>query len=334
MDLSATYMGLKLRTPLVPSSSPLCEDLDTLKKLEDAGASAVVLPSVFEEQIAADINRIYEDFERGSESFAEAVTYFPRIKDLPLGPEEYLELVAKAKAALKIPVIGSINGFTPGGWTDYARSIEQAGADAVELNTYFIPTDRRVSGAQIEQRYLETIKAVAAAVKVPVAVKLSPYFSNLANFAAQAANAGADGLVLFNRFYQPDIDLEELAVKPRITLSTSESLRLPLRWAALLHGQVEASLGITGGVHTGADALKAVFAGADAAFLCSVLLRDGVAAIKRIEAEMTGWLEEKEYASLSQGKGSLSRSKAGGPAYERALYIEAITRLAGTPIPV
>jgi dihydroorotate dehydrogenase (fumarate) len=333
MDLSTTYLGKKLRTPLVPSSSPLTGDLDGLRRLEDAGASAVVLPSIFEEQIVGDAERLQQDLERGAESFAEAITYFPSFKDLPMGPERHLEFVAKAKAALAIPVFGSINGSTPEAWTRYARSIQEAGADGVELNIYHIPTDQSLAAAEVEARYLDTIKAVASAVTIPVAVKLSPYFSNFSNFAVRATQAGAGALVLFNRFYQPDIDLEALEVRPSITLSTSKSLRLPLRWVALLHGRLKASLAVTGGVHTGRDALKAVFAGADAVCLCSALLQRGVGRLKEIETELARWLEKKGYDSLAQGRGSLSQAKVKDPqAYERAAYVEAITRMPRVPV--
>jgi dihydroorotate dehydrogenase (fumarate) len=328
-------MGRKLRTPLVPSASPLSETLDSIERLEDAGASAVVLYSVFQEQIENDMARLYEDFERGSESFAEAVTYFPRLGQMRAENENYLEHIRRAKARLDIPVFASINGFTPGGWTDYARQIQQAGADGVELNAYFLATDPGLAGADLEARYLETAKAVRAAVTIPVSVKLSPFFTSLPHFAASLASAGVDALTLFNRFYQPDIDLEDLTVKPAMTLSTSESLRLPLRWTAILHGRVKVSLGLSSGVHTGMDALKAVSAGADAVFLCSALLKNGIPRLKEIEAEMARWLERKDYESLSQLKGSMSQAKCGCPAaFERALYIEAVARPAGVPAAV
>ncbi|HBL15807.1 MAG TPA: dihydroorotate dehydrogenase-like protein [Elusimicrobia bacterium] len=333
MDLSTTFLGKKLRTPLIPSASPLSEELDSLKRMEDAGASAVVLQSVFEEQIVSDVDQMYADLERGSESFGEALTYFPRLRSVPMDPDAYLEHIRKAKAALKIPVFGSINGFSPGGWTRYARLVQEAGADGLELNTYFIPTELDVPGSEVEQRYLETVEAVLAAVTIPVSVKLSPFFSNLANFAARLDAAGVAGLALFNRFYQPDIDLETLEVRPHITLSRSDTLRLPLRWVAILHGRVRAPLGITGGVHAGPDALKAVLAGADAVFLCSTLLKHGIPRITEIESSMVEWLENKGYKSLAQVRGMLSQAKVRDrSAYERALYIETLTRTHDSPV--
>ncbi|MBI5211033.1 MAG: dihydroorotate dehydrogenase-like protein [Elusimicrobia bacterium] len=331
MDLSTTYLGRRLRTPLVPSASPLSEGVDQLRRMEDAGASAVVLPSIYEEQIEEQDRRFTEDLERGTESFAEAITYAPRLADIPLGPEAYLDHVRRAKEALGIPVFASINGSTPGGWTSYAAKIEQAGADGIELNMYDIPTDPRRSGAQVEARYLQTVRSVRSAVKIPLAVKLSPFFSSLAGFAIELVEAGVDGLVLFNRFFQPDIDIEDLKVEPSMSLSTSESLRLPLRWIAILRGLTKASLGATGGIHTGVDAIKAVMAGADAAFLCSVLLKQGVRRIKEIEVEMARWMEDKGYDCLARMKGTLSHARVENPsAYERALYIGALTARAKT----
>ena len=330
MDLSTTYLGKKLRTPLVPSASPLTGELDSLKKLEDAGAAAVVLPSIFEEQIVEDINEMYDDLERGSESFAEAVNYFPKFENLPRGPEPYLEYIRKAKAALKIPVFASINGFTPGGWTDYARQVQAAGADGLELNLYAIPTDPKLPAQRIEDGYLETVRAVKSAVTIPLAVKLSPFFTNLAGFAQRLDEAGVSGLVLFNRFYQPDLSLEKMEVAAGIHLSTSASLRLPLRWIAILRGRLKISLGATSGIHTGADALKAVLAGADAAFLCSALLKDGIPRLKAIEGEMTRWLESKGHDSLPALRGVLSQARVKDPAiFERALYIKALTQWPG-----
>jgi len=328
MDLSTTYLGKKLRTPLVPSASPLTGELDNLKKLEDAGASAVVLPSIFEEQIVDDINEMYDDLERGAESFAEAVNYFPKFENLPRGPEAYLEYIRKAKAALKIPVFASINGFTAGGWTDYARQVQEAGADGLELNLYAIPTDPKLPAKEIEDGYLETVRAVKAAVTIPLAVKLSPFFTNMGAFAQRLDEAGVSGLVLFNRFYQPDLSLEKMEVAAGIHLSTSASLRLPLRWIAILRGRLKISLGATSGIHTGADALKAVLAGADATFLCSALLKDGIKRLTAIEGEMKRWLESKGHDSLPALRGVLSQARVKDPAiFERALYIKALTAM-------
>jgi dihydroorotate dehydrogenase (fumarate) len=308
----------------------LTGDIDSLKRLEDAGASAVVLPSVFEEQLSEDAAAMCVDLERGSESFAEATAYFPRIDRFAMGPESYLEHVRRAKEALKIPVYASINACTPGGWTAYARMVQEAGADGLELNIYAVSADFLATTTEIEDSYLRVIQAVRSAVTMPLAVKLSPFFTSLAAFAARLDAVGTDGLVLFNRFYQPDIDLETLEVEPGITLSRSESLRLPLRWIAILRGRVHASLGATGGIHSGADALKAVLVGADAVFLCSSLLKHGIAHIKTIEQEMVRWMEAKEYGSLQQMKGSMSSAHIKDPSlYERTLYVRAITQRPG-----
>ena len=326
MDLSTTYLGLKLRSPLVPSASPLTKDLADLKRSEDAGAGAVVLPSLFEEQLRSESLELDHHLTQGTESFAEALTYFPQLSDFRLGPEEYLDHVANAKAALGIPVVASLNGVSPGGWTDYAKRIQQAGADALELNIYYIPTDPMLPAARVEQTYLEILRSVKAAVTLPVAVKLSPFFSNLAHMARQLDGAGADCLVLFNRFYQPDIDLETLEVEHALLLSTPQARRLPLRWIAILCGRVKASLAATSGLHTAADVLKALLVGADVAMLCSVLLRRGVAHLALIEQEMAQWMEEHEYESLTQLKGSLSQRNCPDPsAFERAQYMRAIS---------
>src|SRR5208283_5819627 len=326
MDLKTTYLGLKLRTPLVPAASPLSEEIDGIKQMEDAGASAVVLYSLFEEQLRQDRAELDHHMEHGTESFAEALTYFPEPKEFRLGPEEYLKHIAQAKQAVRIPVIASLNGSSVGGWTEYAKGIQQAGADALELNIYYIPTDMDLSSAQIEQTYLNILKAVKCAVTIPVAVKLSPFFTNFANMAKRLDQAGANGLVLFNRFYQPDIDLESLEVKPNILLSTPMAARLPLRWIALLYGRVKASLAATSGIHRGTDALKMLLAGADVTMLCSALLRHGIPQIALIERDLKAWLEEHEYESVQQLKGSLSQKNCAEPAaFERAQYMKALT---------
>lgn len=326
MDLSTTYLGLKLRSPLVPSASPLTRELDEIKRAEDAGAGAVVLPSVFEEQIHHETAELDAMLEKGTESYAEALSYFPQVSEYRVGPDEYLELIQQAKRAVRLPVIASLNGTSVGGWTEYARQIQQAGADALELNIYYIPTDPDLPGAAVEKTYLDILRSVKAAVTLPVAVKLGPYFSNLAHMARQFEAAGADGLVLFNRFYQPDIDLENLEVEHSILLSTPQARRLPLRWIAILYGRVKTSLAATSGIHTAYDALKMLMAGADVTMLCSVLLRKGMAQIAVVEQEMKRWMEEHEYASVAELKGSMSQLKCPDPtAFERAQYMRLIS---------
>ncbi len=326
MDLSTTYLGLKLRSPLVPSASPMTRDLADLKQAEDAGAGAVVLPSVFEEQLRRESAELDLALTQGTESFAEALSYFPQLGEFRLGPEDYLEHVAKAKAALKIPVIASLNGTSVGGWTDYARKIQQAGADALELNIYYIPTDPQLTALDVENTYLDILKAVKAAITIPVAVKLSPFFSNLANMARKLDRAGANGLVLFNRFYQPDIDLETLEVESSLLLSTPQARRLPLRWVAILHGRIQASLAATSGIHTAQDVLKILMAGADVTMLCSVLFRKGMPYIATIEQEIRQWMTVHEYESVTQLKGSLSQKNCPDPsAFERAQYMRVIS---------
>jgi dihydroorotate dehydrogenase (fumarate) len=326
MDLTTTYLGLKLRTPLVPAASPLSEDIDNIKRMEDAGASAVVLHSLFEEQLRQDRAELAHNLEQGTESFAEALTYFPEPETFHLGPEEYLKHIARAKKAVRIPIIASLNGSSAGGWTQYAKLIQQAGAAALELNIYYIPTNANLPAGEVEQTYLDILNAVKKEVTIPVAVKLSPFFTNFACMARKLDDAGANGLVLFNRFYQPDIDLETLEVKPNILLSTPMAMRLPLRWIAILRGQVRASLAATSGIHRASDVLKMLMAGADVAMLCSVLLRHGVRQIGVIEREMVAWMEEHEYESVTQLKGSLSQKNCPAPsAFERAQYMRAIS---------
>lgn len=327
MDLSTTYLGLKLRSPLVPSAAaPLTEDLGNIKLMEDHGAAAVVLYSLFEEQLRIERHELHHHLTQGTESFPEALTYFPEPAEFHVGPEEYLKHVAKAKAAVKIPIIASLNGSTPGGWTDYAKKIQQAGADALELNIYSIPTDVDLTAAEVENEYVDVVKAVRSAVTIPVAVKLSPFFTNLANAAKRLVEAGANGLVLFNRFYQPDIDLETLEVTPNILFSTPMAMRLPLRWMAILHGRVNASLAATSGIHRATDVLKMLMVGADVTCLCSVLMRHGIKQIAVIESEMKVWMRQREYESVEQLKGSLSQRKCEDPsAFERAQYMRAIS---------
>ena len=327
MDLSTTYLGLKLRSPLVPAASPMSEDVDTIKAMEDNGAAAVVLYSLFEEQLRQDRLELAQSLEHGTNSFAESLTYFPEPEEFRLGPEEYLQHIAKAKAECKVPIIASLNGSSAGGWTQYAKGIEQAGADALELNIYYIPTDMDLTSTQVEQTYLEILKAVKKEVKIPVAVKLSPFFTNFANMAKRLDDAGANGLVLFNRFYQPDIDLESLEIKPNILLSTPMAMRVPLRWVALLYGKLKANLAATSGIHRASDVLKMLMAGADVTMLCSTLIRHGARQIGVIERDLVAWMEEHEYTSVAQLKGSLSQKNCDNPsAFERAQYMKAISQ--------
>jgi dihydroorotate dehydrogenase (fumarate) len=327
MDLRTTYLDLALRTPLVVSAcGPLSEEIGDIKRIEDAGASAVVLYSLFEEQLRLETHELDHHLTAGTESFPEALTYFPEPREFNLGPEEYLKHIRNAKEAVDIPVIASLNGATAGGWIDFARQIQQAGADALELNIYSIPTNLSLTGAEVEQTYVEIVKAVRAAVTIPVAVKLSPFFSNVANVAKRLDAAGADGLVLFNRFYQPDIDLEELAVKPSVILSTPQAMRLPMRWIAILFGRINADLAATSGIHTARDVAKMLMAGADVTMLCSVLLAKGVEQIGAIERELSQWMEEHWYDSVHQLKGSMSQMRCPDPsAFERAQYMRALT---------
>jgi dihydroorotate dehydrogenase (fumarate) len=326
MNLSTTYLGLKLRTPLVPSASPLSDSIDDIRKMEDAGAAAVVLSSLFEEQIRHELHELHHYLTEGTESFAEALSYFPEPAEFRLGPEEYLKHIAKAKDSVRIPIIASVNGSTIGGWTDYAKQIEQAGADALELNIYYIPTDLHISSTQVENTYLDILTAVRSSVQIPIAVKLSPYFSSLGNMARRLVEAGANALVLFNRFYQPDIDLETLEVSPNVLLSTPMAMRLPLRWIAILHGRIQADLAATSGIHRATDALKMLMAGADVTMLCSVLLKRGIDQLREVENEMRAWMEEHEYESVEQLKGSMSQKNSPDPsAFERAQYMRALS---------
>jgi len=325
MDLSTKYCGLALKNPIVPSAGPLSHTLDGMKRLEDNGAAAIVMYSLFEEQIAHEMMELDHYLSFGTESFAEALTYFPESSDYNLGPEEYVELLHKAKSALGIPVIGSLNGVSTGGWVKFAKKIEEAGADALELNVYYIPTDQKLTGADVEDRYLEVLHAVKSTVRIPVAMKLSPFFSSLANMAGRLDAAGADGLVLFNRFYQPDINLETLEVTPNVNLSTSHALRLPLRWIAILHGHVKASLAATSGIHTAEDVLKMLMAGADVTMMCSSLLRHGPQHIREVLSGLDQWMLEHEYVSVSQMRGSMSQKSIADPAaFERANYMKAL----------
>jgi len=326
MDLSTTYLGMKLRSPLVPSAAqPLTENVDNIKRMEDAGAAAVVMHSLFEEQLSQERRLLYENLTQGTNSFAEALSYFPEPSEFHVGPELYLQHIQQAKKSVKIPIIASLNGSTIGGWVRYAKEIGQAGADAIELNVYWIPTDPALTSTQVEDTYVEILRSVKAQVTIPVAIKLSPFFTSFANMAKRLDDAGADGLTLFNRFYQPDIDLELLEVTPNILLSTPMAMRLPLRWIAILRGQVGASLAATSGIHRATDAIKMLMVGADVTMLCSTLLRNGIKHITTLEQELAHWLEEHEYDSVRQLQGSLSQKNCPDPAeFERAQYMRAI----------
>jgi len=322
MDLSTTYLGLNLAHPLMVGASPLVDDLDTVKRLEDAGAAALVMHSLFEEQITREQEGTLLDMELHAESNAEALSYFPTPDEFRLGPEKYLEQLLRIKQAVAMPVIGSLNGITPAGWLHYGKLMEQAGADALELNVYYLATDPAESSAAVEKRTLDLVRALKAEVKIPLAVKLSPFFSSLAHFAVELEAAGADGLVLFNRFFQPDIDPEALEAVPSLQLSSSQDLLLRLRWLAILHGHLKGSLAVTGGVHTGQDALKAVMAGASAVQMVSALLLHGPARLSQVRAELVEWLEEHDYDSLQQALGSMGLQKCPNPqAFTRANYM-------------
>ena len=322
MDLTTTYLGLPLRTPLVPSASPLSKEIDNIRRMEDAGASAVVLYSLFEEQLVLDRYELEHHLAQGTDSFAEALTYFPEPSRFHLGPEGYLEHIGKAKAAVNIPVIASLNGTSLGGWTSYAKQMEQAGADALELNVYYIPTDMEQTAEQVEQTYIDILKAVKAAVTIPVALKLGPFFSNMARMARHIDEAGADGLVLFNRFYQPDVDLETLEIRPNVLLSTPQALRLPLTWIGILYGRIRATMAATSGIHQAEDVLKMLMVGADVTMLCSVLLQQGIEHIRVIEQGLRDWMDAHEYVSVQQMKGSMSQQNCADPsAFSRSHYI-------------
>jgi len=324
-NLNTTYLGLKLKNPLIASSSPFTEKPETAKRLEDAGIAAIVAPSLFEEQIIRTSLELDYYLSKNNDSFAEALSYFPDVGRYSIGPETYLERIHALKQALSIPVIGSLNGVSSGGWVEYAHKIEQAGADALELNLYYLPTDPELTADKIEQNYVKLIKDIRAKVRLPIAVKLSPFFTALPNVARSLVQAGANGLVLFNRFYQPDFDLELLEVQPTLTLSTSHELRLPLHWIAILYGQVHADLALTTGVHTAQDVLKAMMAGANVAMLASAILRSGPEVISTILNDLKVWMEEHNYESIEQMRGSMSQKNVAEPAaFERVNYIKVL----------
>lgn len=323
MDLATEYLGLKLKNPLLPGASPLVDSLDMVRRLEDAGAPALVMHSLFEEQITLEARAELEDVDSHEYSFAEAATYLPSADDFVLGPDRYLEQIGRIKRAVDIPVIASLNGITPGGWTHYARLMQDAGADALEVNVYYLPTDPTQTCSDVEAQILDVVKRVTTTVHIPVAVKLSPFFSALPNLARRLQDAGAKGLVLFNRFYQPDLDPEELDVKPTLQLSDSYELRLRLRWLAILSATSAIDLSASGGVHTGLDAIKAVMAGACTVQMVSILLRQGPGHFREILKFFRHWLEEREYESLEQLRGSLNLQTCPDPAaFERANYLK------------
>lgn len=325
MDLTTSYMGLNLKNPLVAAASPLSQSLDNYKRMEDAGISAIVNYSLFEEQISREAFDVHQFSILGTDSFAESLNFMPQSSDAMIGPEEYFEHIRAAKRVVNIPVIASLNGHTLGGWTDYAKHIEEAGADALELNIYFVPTDMDKAGGQIEQTYLGIVRAVRSVTSIPMAVKVSPYFSNMAHMARCLDEIGVNGLVLFNRFYQPDIDLENLEVTPNLLLSTSYDMRLPLRWIAILYGKIKASLAATSGVHRAQDVLKMLMVGADVTMLCSALLKEGVAYAGVLLKDIEAWMKVKEYASVQEMKGSMSQRSCESPqAFERTNYMRVL----------
>jgi dihydroorotate dehydrogenase (fumarate) len=325
VDLTTTYLGLKLKNPLVASPSPLSEKVENVKRMEEAGIAAIVMYSLFEEQIIHESLELDHFLNRGTETYAESLTYFPNLGRYSLAPDKYLERLEKNKRAVNIPVMGSLNGVSTGGWIEYAKKIQDAGADALELNIYYLPTDLHLTSTQMEDNYLKLVSDVRAKVSIPLAVKLAPYFTALPNFADHLVEAGANGLVLFNRFYQPDLDLENLEVTPNLVLSNSDELRLPLRWIAILYGKVKADLALTTGVHTGEDAIKAMMAGACVAMTTSALLKRGTQAIMQILSGMEEWMTEHEYESVQQMRGSMSQGAVAEPAsFERANYMKVL----------
>jgi dihydroorotate dehydrogenase (fumarate) len=329
IDLTTTYLGLQLKSPLVASASPLSENLDNLKALEEAGAAAVVMHSLFEEQITLESQELDCHLSRGAESFSEAMTYFPEMGNYNLGPEGYVKHLRKARETVRIPVIASLNGVSTGTWTnwiDYARKIEDAGADALELNIYFLATDWQITGQQVEFMYLNLVEAVKERLRIPLAVKIGPYFSSMMYMARQFERAGADALVLFNRFYQPDFDLERLTVAPRLTLSEPQELLLRLHWVAILSPRVKLDLAITGGVHSAEDVLKSMMAGARVSMMTSALLRHGIGHLAKVRADLIRWMEEHEYTSIREMQGSMSHESVAEPAaFERANYLRVLS---------
>lgn len=332
MDLSTNYLGLELENPLVPSASPLSKSMDGIRRLAEAGAGAIVMHSLFEEQINANSMEIDHFLSSGTESFGEALSYFPEMDSFEVGPDSYLEHIREAKESVHIPIIGSLNGVSDGGWIDYAKLIEEAGADALELNIYYIPTDPDKSGAEIESMYLEVIRSVCTSLKIPVAVKFGPFFSSIPNMAKKMSQLGAKGLVMFNRFYQPDFDIENMEVVPNLVLSNSNELRLPLRWTAILYKKVSADIAITSGIHNGSDVIKGLLAGASVTMMASELLYNGIHRIGEIKSEIVEWMEKYEYSSVNQMRGSMSQMNTAEPAaFERANYMKVLQSIKEDP---
>jgi dihydroorotate dehydrogenase (fumarate) len=327
-DLTTTYLGLGLRNPLVAAASPLSKKVDNVRRLEDAGVSAVVMHSLFEEQITHEGHALDHFLTRGTDTYAEAIDYFPDLGHYNVGPDDYLDHIQALKQAVDIPVIASLNGISVGGWVEYAKRMQDAGADAIELNVYYIPTDASLSCLALEQSYVDLVRAISPTLRVPLSVKLSPFFTALPNVVQRVASAGAKGLVLFNRFYQPDFDLDELAVVPDLALSTSQELRLPLRWIAILYGRTPVDLAATTGIHTAEDVLKVMMAGANVAMVASCLIERGVEHARAILADLRQWMEDHEYESIAQMRGSMSQQSVAEPAaYERANYMKVLTSL-------
>ena len=326
IDLSTRYLGLDLKNPIIASSAPLCASLDKIRRLEDHGIAAVVLPSLFEEQLILESESVDADLSRGAEAFAESLSYFPDLMNYNMGPDGYLDLIRKAKAGVSIPVIASLNGVTPGGWVRYAHEMEQAGADAIELNIYSLVTDLSRTAAQVEQGYCDLVRSMKENLRIPIAVKISHFFSAVANFAIRLDSSGADAIVLFNRFYQPDLDIEQLEIVPSLTLSRSAELLLRLHWVGVVFGHIRADMAITGGVHSAQDVLKSVMAGARVAMMTSALLQNGVEHLDTVRAGIIQWMEEHEYESINQMCGSMSQKNVPDPAaYERANYMRVLS---------
>ena len=324
-DLTTTFMGLSLRSPLVASASPLSETVESARRLDDAGVGAIVVFSLFEEQITHESFELDHYLLSTAHTHAESMNYFPDFEQYATGPQRYLDHISRLRDAVAVPVIGSLNGVSTGGWVEYARKIEDAGADALELNLYFLPTDEEVSGAAMEGAYVTLVRDVCEQVSIPVTVKLTPFFSCLPHLARRLTQAGASGLTLFNRFYQPDFDLESLSVVPRLELSSSSELRLPLQWVAILYGKIHADFALTGGVHSAADALKAIMAGASVTMLASELLANGVGRVTELIEEISAWMEEHEYKSVEQMRGSMSLQGLADPgAFQRANYMKVL----------
>jgi dihydroorotate dehydrogenase (fumarate) len=333
MNMTTRYMGLRLKNPLVASASPLSETLDGIRRLEDNGAAAVVMFSLFEEQITHDSAALEHFMRLGTASSSEALSYFPEIRDYDVGPQQYLDLIRKATEAVDIPIIASLNGVTERGWVTFARQMQDAGASGIELNVYYIPTETFKSGAEVEQQYLDVLSSVKANVSIPVAIKVGPYFSSFADMACQLEEAGADALVLFNRFYQPDFDIETRTVVPSLALSRPDEIRLPLLWISLLYGRVSASLAATTGVHSPVEAIKYLMAGADVVMSTAALLQQGPPFFARLLAEMTTWMEQKGYTSISQMRGSMSQqSVMDSSAFVRSNYIKVLESYTATTV--